>query len=170
MSDFLVNWPVYLLLIKKMDYIAINYYVLHLINFRNLIPKIGAPEHTFQMMMGEATDLGWPIYPQGLYEFLLKIKKFNLPVLITENGIADATDSKREKYISDHLENIHEAIKEGVKVEGYFHWSLYDNFEWSMGYMPKFGLFETDFTTYERKPRKSAAFYAKICKDNCLSI
>jgi len=78
-------------------------------------------------------SLGWDIYPEGLYELLLKLKKYNLPVIITENGICTQDDALRWDYIYAHLRNIYLAIDKGVDVKGYLYWSLMDNFEWDKG-------------------------------------
>jgi len=114
----------------------------------------------------EKTDIGWGIYPEGIYRVLLGLKRYRLPVYITENGIADQKDEKRARYIRDHLVQIHRAIKDGVRVRGYLYWSLLDNFEWAYGYGQKFGLVSVNFETQERKIRKSAYEYAKICREN----
>jgi len=116
------------------------------------------------------TDLGWEIYPEGIYHLLISQKKFGLPIYILENGLADAEDKKRGKFIKDHLYWIHKAIQEGVGVRGYFHWSLLDNFEWDKGFWPRFGLVEMNYKTMERKIRSSAWEYAKICKENKLVV
>ena len=99
-----------------------------------------------------------------------------MPIYILENGLADADDSMRAKFIKDHLHWIHKAIQEGVDVRGYFYWSLLDNFEWDKGFWPRFGLVEVDYSaqggsasggnTMERRIRKSAWEYAKICRSN----
>jgi len=112
------------------------------------------------------SDLGWEIYPEGIYHVLKGLKKYKKMIYITENGLADADDNKRAKFIKDHLIWIHKAIEEGVDVGGYFYWSLLDNFEWDKGFWPKFGLVEVDSKTFERKVRPSAYEYAKICKNN----
>ena len=83
-----------------------------------------------------------------------------------ENGLADSGDKYRAEFIKDHLKYVHQAIKEGMDVKGYFHWSLLDNFEWAAGWKSKFGLYEVDRETFERKPRPSAKVYADICKNN----
>ncbi len=116
------------------------------------------------------TDLGWEIYPKGIYYLLLRQKKYNLPVYILENGLADAEDKKRKRFIKEHLRWVHKAIQEGVDVRGYFHWSLLDNFEWDKGFWPRFGLVEVDYKTLKRKIRPSAQEYAKICKGNELEL
>jgi len=116
------------------------------------------------------SDMGWSIYPKGIYFLLKELKKYNKPIYITENGIADADDSRRKDFIKTHLEQVHRAIKEGVDVKGYLYWSLMDNFEWADGYGPRFGLIEIDYNTMERRIRKSAEFYADVCKNNQLEI
>jgi beta-glucosidase len=117
-------------------------------------------------------DLGWEIYPEGIYKILKKLKEYNLPIYITENGLADADDTRRTEFIKNHLKFIHQAISEGTDVRGYFHWSLLDNFEFPelRGFWPRFGLVEIDYKTFERKPRKSFYEYAEICLNNRLEI
>lgn len=111
---------------------------------------------------GAVSDLNWPIRPEGLKHVLLHMKRYGLPIYVTENGLADADDSKRADFIRDHLRAIEEAQKEGVDVRGYLHWSLTDNFEWDKGFGPRFGLVEIDYETMERKPRPSAYVYKAI--------
>jgi beta-glucosidase len=112
------------------------------------------------------TDMGWGIDPGGIYQVLLGLKKYKKPVYITENGLADASDSKRADFIRAHLKYIKMAIDEGVDVRGYFYWSLLDNYEWAFGFKERFGLVEVDYETMERKIRPSAYTYQKIIKDN----
>jgi beta-glucosidase len=103
---------------------------------------------------------------------LKSLKKYNLPIYITENGLADADDTRRAKFIREHLVMVHRAISEGVDVRGYLHWSLLDNFEFPdvRGFWPRFGLIEIDYKTLERKVRPSALEYARICRKNELEI
>ena len=98
----------------------------------------------------------------------MKLKKYKKPIYITENGLADADDLHRRWYIEETLKSVMSAIKEGVDVRGYFHWSLIDNFEWDKGFWPRFGLVEIDYKTLDRKPRPSSDYYSKICKNNHL--
>lgn len=116
------------------------------------------------------TDMGWEIYPKGIYHVLKELKRYKKPIYITENGLADADDSRREKFIKEHLQWVHKSIEGGVDVRGYFYWSLLDNFEWDKGYWPRFGLVEVNFETQERKIRPSAYKYAEICKNNTLDF
>ena len=80
------------------------------------------------------TDFGWEIYPTGLYDVLRRVGRYGKPVVITENGIADADDDQRPAYIVAHLRQAQRAIADGVDLRGYMHWSLLDNFEWAEGY------------------------------------
>ena len=114
------------------------------------------------------SDIGWEIYPQGIYYVLKELKKYNLPIYITENGVADKKDRLRKRFIKEHLCWIHKAIEKKVDVRGYFHWSLMDNFEWERGFEPRFGLIEINYKTMARKIRPSALFYGKIAKSNSL--
>ncbi len=142
------------------DFIGVNYYK---------IDRLPGSEKVLskQEIMFEK---GWEIYPQGVYHVLKMLQKFKKPVFITENGIADSTDQKREKFIKDHLYWIHKAINDGVDVRGYLYWSLLDNFEIIDGYKARFGLVEVDYNTFERHIRPSAWEYKRICETNSLEM
>ncbi|HMP85595.1 MAG TPA: family 1 glycosylhydrolase, partial [Candidatus Paceibacterota bacterium] len=112
------------------------------------------------------TDFGWEFHPESIYQSLIELKKYNKPVYITENGIADAFDNLREEFVRRSLIAVHQAMLDGVEVRGYFYWSLLDNFEWDKGYWLKFGLVAVDRENFERKIRDSAYFYKKIAEDN----
>jgi beta-glucosidase len=115
-------------------------------------------------------DLGWDLEPEAIQLVLEGLKKYQKPIYITESGLADSGDVNRSAFIQKTLSAVHRAISNGVPVKGYFHWSLLDNFEWSEGYWPRFGLVAIDFATQKRTPRPSALAYAKICKENALEI
>lgn len=118
---------------------------------------------------GEKTDRGWPIHGHALYQVLMKLKDLGKPIYITENGLADAKDELRAKYIENYLKAVSRAIKAGADVRGYLHWSLLDNFEWEDGYRWKFGLVAVDFEHgLGRQIRESAKHFAEICKSNSL--
>jgi len=159
-ADYFGNKKILDLISKKSDFLGVNYYRRIKIKFPLILKEYS----------GEVTDLGWDINPEGIYRILKDLKKYNLPIYITENGITDAEDAKREKFIKDHLRWIHKAIQEGVDARGYFHWSFLDNFEWDKGFWPRFGLVEVDYKTMERKIRPSAWEYAKICKNNFVDL
>ena len=137
------------------DFIGLNYYY-----------RKGFPNNKNKLI----SDMSWEIYPDGIYRVLMDLKKYKKPIYITENGIADAKDEKREKFIKEHLRWVWQTIQDGVDVRGYFYWSLLDNFEWAHGFGPRFGLVEINYETLERKIRPSAYEYAKICKTNQLEV
>ena len=118
----------------------------------------------------ETSDMNWEIYPKGIFHVLKELKRYNTPIYITENGLADTKDAKREKFIKEHLRWIWQAIQDGVDVRGYFYWSLLDNFEWAHGFEPRFGLVGVDYETMERKIRPSAWEYKRICETNSLFL
>ena len=153
-------------IVKKSDFIGLQYYFHSRIRINPFKSWKG-----FQFNDNKKiTDMGWEIYPEGLYHILKSLKKYNLPIIITENGLADHRDKYREDFIKNHLKWVHKAIKEGVNVKGYFYWSLLDNFEWESGFWPRFGLVEMDYKTLERSIRPSARVYGEICKNNKLVI
>jgi beta-glucosidase len=88
-----------------------------------------------------------------------------LPVYVTENGIGTNDDTQRIRYLTEALHGIKNARDSGVDVRGYFQWSLLDNFEWSLGYGPKFGIVAVDRTTFERTSKPSAQWYAQATRD-----
>lgn len=116
------------------------------------------------------TDMGWEIFPEGIYHVLKSLNRYGLPILILENGLADQDDRFRAQFIKEHLYWTWKAIEEGVDVQGYCHWSLLDNFEWAYGWAPKFGLFEVDRVNFVRKARPSAVVYSEICKNNSVRL
>ncbi|KHD45493.1 6-phospho-beta-galactosidase [Streptococcus hongkongensis] len=119
------------------------------------------------------TDWDWMIYPQGLYDQMMRVKR-DYPnykkIYVTENGLGykdefvDGTvyDDARIDYVKQHIEVISDAITDGVNVKGYFIWSLMDVFSWSNGYDKRYGLFYVDFDTQERYPKKSAYWYKEL--------
>jgi len=144
------------------DFLGINYYFYYKIQaqikppFYKIQKDISAPQNKM------ISDLGWEINPEGLYKILLELKKFNLPIYITENGLADQKDRYRARSITQHIEMIKRAIAQDIDIYGYFHWSLIDNFEWLHGFKPRFGLIAIDYPTQERVIRSSARVYANI--------
>ncbi|MBF0485570.1 MAG: glycoside hydrolase family 1 protein [Candidatus Omnitrophica bacterium] len=148
---------------KSMDFIGLNYYS------RNLVDVTSWRMSSLMMETCQKghhpvkrNSLGWDIYPEGLYQVLLKLKRYDLPVMITENGICTSDDNLRWEFLSGHLKNIHLAMGAGVKVTGYLYWSLLDNFEWDKGFTPRFGLINVDYATYQRTARPSAAQFARV--------
>lgn len=148
-----------------LDFLAINYYCKEYSAFSGLAGKdCGHTDHKERK-----NYLGWYVYPQGLYELLKKLKRFNLPVIITENGTPESDNKLYLDYLISHLKSIVKAITEGVDVRGYLWWSLLDNFEWDKGFGPRFGLTHVDYNTFERTIKPFAVDFSNICKNNALS-
>ena len=150
------------------DFIGLNYYFHDRVKFSLNFRSHGGIFVENKNKNESVTDMGWEIYSEGIYHVLKDLKKYNKPIYITENGIADAKDEKRAKFIKEHLKWVHKAISEGVDVRGYFYWSLLDNFEWDKGFWPRFGLVEVDYKTMNRKIRGSALEYKKIIENKGL--
>ncbi|HLF03576.1 MAG TPA: family 1 glycosylhydrolase [Anaerolineales bacterium] len=108
-------------------------------------------------------------YPPGLAWSLNWARQFGLPIIITENGIGDADDKMRPRYVLSHLIEVGKALRQGFDVRGYFHWSLVDNFEWERGWMHRFGLYALDTDTQQRTPRPSARMYSEICTSRAIT-
>ncbi len=108
------------------------------------------------------TDNGWEIVPEALGPLLAEAASLRKPLVLTENGLADATDSRRAAFLRDHAAAVAESAENGIPVHGFFHWSLLDNYEWLDGFGPKFGLFSVDPRTLERRPRPSAALFREL--------
>lgn len=142
------------------DFVGLNHY------FHNKIKNGKFNQNENKII----SDMGWEVYPQSIYYVLKDLQKYNKPIYITENGIADSRDKLRADFIKEYLFWVYRAIKEGVDVRGYFYWSLLDNFEWDKGFWSRFGLVEIDYKTMERKIRPSAKIYAEICKNNYFEI
>lgn len=151
---------------KKTDFIGLSYY--GRIPFRpEPVTEVDTPGKLDKL--GKPHDKMWEYHPEGLKDILLRFaKRYGKPLIITENGCCTDDDSQRIQSIKDHLKAAHDAIKSGVDLKGYFHWSTFDNFELHLGPSYRFGLVGVDSNTLERKPKESAQVYAKIAKDNCL--
>jgi beta-glucosidase len=144
------------------DWCGVNYYT------RSNIAAKDGPWPNVQAVEGplDKTQMGWEIYPDGLYEFIMRTHREytkGLPIYVTENGMANADpivsgyieDDARIAYIEAHLHAARRAIEDGVPLMGYYIWSLLDNYEWALGYEKRFGLVHVDFDTLERRPKKS---------------
>ena len=153
------------------DYLGFNYYTRNHVTF-----DIRKPESMFSnAFYAKDADLSDKAFlanePDGMFEGLKWIVKTfpNLPILISENGFADAEDKVRPRYIAQHIHQMWRAVNFNWPIKGYFHWSLVDNFEWDHGWSLRFGLWGLDVETQKRIKRPSADFYAEICKENGLS-
>ena len=136
---------------KKCDSLGLNYYIHKKFGDNKSYPK---------------TDMGWDVYPEGIYDALMMLKRYKLPVFVSEAGVADADDDIRPQYIKKQVEGVWRAIQSGVDVRGHMYWSLFDNYELALGYEKRFGLVEIDYDTLERKIRPSAYVYKKIIEAN----
>jgi len=145
------------------DFFGINYYTRDIVDCSG---GVTSPLGKLQVREGSQTnDLGWEIYPEGLYRVSKKYwDRYHTPIFVTENGTADERDSFRTRYIYDHLLQVSRLIEDGIDVQRYYHWSLMDNFEWLEGLSARFGIVSVDYATLERTVRTSGWFYADIAK------
>lgn len=151
------------------DYIGVNYYSQDTVAFdvRHAGELFG---RRYYPVGSDVSDAGMNAnIPQGMFATLQWARRFNLPILITENGIEDASDRIRPRYLAQHVHQVWRAVNFNWPVKGYFHWSLVDNFEWERGWTQRFGLWELDVETQARRKRPSADLYAAICRENALS-
>jgi beta-glucosidase len=150
------------------DFIGINYYF-----HRRIYFKLGGSgviwEEEPPPANATVSDLGWEIYPKGIYSLCMYCKRWKKPIIITENGLADRQDTIRPGSIVGHLLELHRALSEGADVRGYMHWSLLDTFEWENGYQARYGLIAVDFKTQKRTMRTSSKLYASIARQNALT-
>ncbi len=146
---------------EAFDFVGLNYYT-HFHRRFNPFSEELFTEVT-RLPPEELTDMGYEIYPEGLYRALKLITRYtSKPIYITENGIADNSDTKRAKFIEDHLSVVNKAIADGMNIKGYFYWSLMDNFEWAHGFEKRFGLYHVDFATQKRTLRQGSLKYLEI--------
>ncbi|WP_405013910.1 GH1 family beta-glucosidase [Kitasatospora sp. NBC_01539] len=124
---------------------------------------------------GGRTAMGWPVDADGLYELLIRLRDDlpGVPLMVTENGAAyddhpdengEVHDPERIAYLHGHLDAVRRAIADGTPVNGYFVWSLLDNFEWAFGYGKRFGIVRVDFEDQRRIPKDSARWYAEVMR------
>jgi len=144
---------------KSLDFIGLNYYSHYAFDFNGNIDEslepIAFPGETM-------TDMDYGMYPEGIYRAIKRISELNVPIVITENGIADDKDNRRADFIDQYLYAVSKAIEDGYNVKGYYYWSLTDNFEWNLGYGERFGLYHMDFTTQKRTLKEGAKKYIEI--------
>jgi len=116
------------------------------------------------------TQMGYEFYPEALEGTIRRAwaRTGGLPVLVTENGVGTDDDTTRIEYVARALAGVRRCLDDGIDVRGYTYWSLLDNFEWVLGYVPTFGLVEVDHTTFERRPKPSAAWYGGVARANGL--
>jgi beta-glucosidase len=142
------------------DFIGVNYYTRAHLRFVTKKPFVQFGYRDVNKR--GLTHIGWEDYPEGFLQLLTEMKRYGLPVWITENGIDDRDGTRRSSYLHGHWKQLLEAIRRGVDVRGYLYWSLLDNFEWLEGWGPRFGLYRVDFETLERSPTPACAYFRKV--------
>jgi len=159
-----------------LDFLGVNYYERGI--HRAMIPEAeNLPQTNFPAPKEEWTDMDWEVHPESLYNLLCRLHfEYQIPKLyVTENGAAygdapDASgriaDTRRIKFLRDHLIQAHRAIQAGVPLKGYFTWSIMDNYEWAKGYTKRFGLIWVDFQTQQRLFKDSALWYGQVSAEN----
>ncbi|MEN2487053.1 GH1 family beta-glucosidase [Flavobacterium sp. B11] len=151
------------------DFIGLQCYTREVVKHSILTPYIGAELISAEKRNVISTDMGWEVYPPAMYHILKKFNKYDgiKKIIITENGAAfpdtvqngKVHDIKRTHFIQDNLEQILKAKNEGLNVDGYFVWTLTDNFEWAEGYNARFGLIHVDFETQKRTIKNSGLWF-----------
>ncbi|MFJ3664992.1 GH1 family beta-glucosidase [Streptomyces sp. NPDC090106] len=163
---------------EPLDFYGVNYYAPTRvgapqgadIEFGGLTIPAELPFSVREIEGVPTTDFGWPVVPEGLTEILTTFHaRYGdrlPPVVVTENGCSydGLHDQARIDYLDGHVRALHRAVEAGVDVRGYFVWSLMDNFEWAEGYAQRFGLVHVDFTTRERTPKDSYAWYRELLR------
>lgn len=145
---------------RTIDIFCFNYYSSDRVRFFNNV----IPDERFKK-----SKLGWDIDPEGFYEVLKRYwNEYHLPILITENGICDENDELRPGFILDHVYQMHRAVRDGVDVQGYCHWSTMDNFEYTDGLDARFGLIHVDHSRPEktRTIKQSGNLFGEISAAN----
>lgn len=159
---------------QPMDFLAFNYYSSEFVKHD---PDIGFSGINNELDSFEKTEMGWIVYPQGLYDLITRLGRDygKIDLIISENGAAfkdfinsDGTidDHRRTNYIKEHLTQVHRAIESGINLKGYYLWSLMDNFEWAFGYSKRFGLIHVDYETLKRTIKNSGHWYKEVIRNN----
>jgi beta-glucosidase len=160
------------------DFLGVNYYSRAILRSDAIPEEDNAPRTIPEPPAETLTDIGWEVYPEGLYNVLTRLKvDYDPPsICVTENGASYHTapiagrvpDRRRQDYLYRHFLAAHRAIGEGVPLDGYYVWSLLDNFEWAFGYTQRFGIVWVDYQTQERIPKDSALWYRDVIQQNAV--
>jgi beta-glucosidase len=151
---------------EPVDFIGVNNYSRSVVRAD---PATGEPV-VVRPPTGQLTDMGWEVYPDSLYEVIMRLHRdYGVPkIYVTENGAAfpdvvthdgRVHDLERQEYLADYTAATARALTDGAPVAGYFAWSLLDNFEWGYGYGRRFGLVYVDYPTLQRIPKDSFHWY-----------
>ena len=150
------------------DFLGINYYSVDTVSFHpgKIKEFFTHSEYPQDADFGDSKFVA--NIPEGLFDAIKwAVHTYpNLPLLITENGVEDASDQIRPRYLAQHIHQVWRAVNFNWPVKGYFHWTLVDNFEWDRGWDQRFGLWALDEETQKRTKRRSADLYAEICREN----
>lgn len=158
-----------------MDFVGLQNYTRELVCYAPLMPFVKAKIIKASKRNVPHTVMDWEIHPPCIYHALKRYNNYKAikKIIVTENGAAfpdnyedgKVNDSERVKYLQDHIAQVLRAKQEGVKVHGYFVWTLMDNFEWAEGFYPRFGLVYVDFTTQQRIVKNSGRWYSHFLKN-----
>ncbi len=149
------NWWFLNRIKRQQDFIGVNYYFTE---YQDWLGRLKNP-------VTPVSDLGWYMEPSSLERLLIHTwERYHIPLVVTENGLADSADAHRTWWIDQTMAALESALQHGVDLRGYLHWSLLDNFEWAYGWWPQFGLVHVDRTTMKRTIRPSARAYAAYVK------
>jgi beta-glucosidase len=151
------------------DFFGLNYYTREYIAFKPLAFKSMFYKGFFDPASPLSENGFIALEPKGFYQALKWSYSFNKPILITENGVEDSTNTLRTRYLYEHLHQMWRGINYTWPIKGYFHWSLVDNFEWERGWSQRFGLWGLDVETQARLHRPAVDAYAEICHTNSIS-
>ncbi len=148
------------------DFIGVNYYSRDYVSFKPLQPG----KMFFELGYSKSDQLSGTGFianvPAGLGHILQSVTNYNLPILISENGVEDEQDTLRPAYTLEHIYQTWRGVNFNWPIKGYFHWSLVDNFEWERGWTQRFGLWGLERETQKRIRRKSVDLYEDICREN----
>ena len=151
------------------DFIGLNYYSRDLVSFNLLEPGSLFSDRSYPKD-AEISPTGFIAnVPAGMWDGLKWAHRYNLPIIVTENGVEDEPDTLRPRYLIEHLHQVWRAANFHWRLKGYFHWSRVDNFEWERGWTQRFGLWGLDTATQQRVRRTSVDVYEEICRENGIS-
>ena len=173
--------------IRSLDLLGVNYYSRNVMKFS--VKNIPLFAEEVKPTGNEYSDM-WEIYPAGMYDLLKRLwDDYYIPaqargekmpeLMVTENGVpvpdvmsndGQVHDERRIRYLRDHLAQVHRAIQSGVDVKGYYVWSFADNFEWNLGYDPRFGLIHINYETLNRTIKDSGKWFAKVISENGFNL
>jgi beta-glucosidase len=148
----------------SLDFFGVNFYSRLHLRFGGAGRRLGSFDYRDATGRG-LTDNGWEIVPEAFLPLLREAASIGRPLLVTENGLADAADVLRAAFLEEHVAVLSGAEAEGLPVHGYLHWSLVDNYEWLDGFEPRFGLLELDRETLARRERPSAETFRRLAAE-----